>query len=424
MVSADEVGSSMAGPGIRYFEFAKALADRFEVVLLTPNQSDIKGDSFKIESFHQNQQSGTVGRYLKNKPIIISQNLGSKLLLKVRRSGARFIYDLYDPTIIEILEYAKGETEKKQKQLYGYSWATFSMHLAAADHLLCASDRQRDFYLGILSRQNIINSDLYKENPNLDDLISIVPFGLPDKPIIMTDKEAVENKYPAIKPNDKIVYWGGGVWNWFDALSVVKAIEMISKKRNDIKLVFAGMKHPNTKIKTMAMQQKVVDYCQKNQLENKFVFYNFGWTPYADRLDYLLRASIGISTHFDNLETRFSFRTRILDYLWADLPIVATRGDIFAKMIETHNLGKVVDYENVEEIAETIEELIDDDKKSVEIKKNIAKFKPNFSWSKCLDPVIDLIENDRYLAIRRSSPRFYLLVLNYLWAGFRKKYLN
>jgi hypothetical protein len=36
---------------------------------------------------------------------------------------------------------------------------------------------------------------------------------------------------------------------------------------------------------------------------------------------------IGVSAHPAHLETRFAFRTRMLDYLWAGLPIVSTEGE-------------------------------------------------------------------------------------------------
>ena len=49
--------------------------------------------------------------------------------------------------------------------------------------------------------------------------------------------------------------------------------------------------------------------------------------PYARRADYLLDADVGVSLHLDHIETAYSFRTRILDYLWAGLPILATSGD-------------------------------------------------------------------------------------------------
>ena len=36
---------------------------------------------------------------------------------------------------------------------------------------------------------------------------------------------------------------------------------------------------------------------------------------------------------------RFAFRTRVLDYLWAGLPIATTSGDVFGELIERERLG-------------------------------------------------------------------------------------
>ena len=69
-------------------------------------------------------------------------------------------------------------------------------------------------------------------------------------------------------------------------------------------------------------------------LTGTHVFFNEGWVDYDDRQNYLLEADIGVSTHLDHVETALSFRTRILDYLWASLPMVATRGDSLADLIE------------------------------------------------------------------------------------------
>ena len=56
----------------------------------------------------------------------------------------------------------------------------------------------------------------------------------------------------------------------------------------------------------------------------------------------------------DHLETRFSFRTRMLDYLWATLPIVCTRGDHFAELVEREGLGLTVPYGDPEALAAAI----------------------------------------------------------------------
>ena len=92
----------------------------------------------------------------------------------------------------------------------------------------------------------------------------------------------------------------------------------------------------------MAMAQEAMRLAQKLELDGRSVFFHQEWVPYEERENFLLDADIGVSTHFDHLETRFSFRTRILDYLWAELPIIATQGDSFAELIDRHHFGHVV----------------------------------------------------------------------------------
>jgi hypothetical protein len=64
--------------------------------------------------------------------------------------------------------------------------------------------------------------------------------------------------------------------------------------------------------------------------------------PYASRADFLLDADVAVSAHLDHLETRYSFRSRVLDYLWAKLPMVLTGGDVLADEVAKAGLGMAV----------------------------------------------------------------------------------
>ena len=75
---------------------------------------------------------------------------------------------------------------------------------------------------------------------------------------------------------------------------------------------------------------------------DRVVFFNDGWVPYEERGAWLLDADCAISTHRDHLETRFAFRTRLLDCFWAGLPVVCTAGDDLADRVERDGLGAAV----------------------------------------------------------------------------------
>ena len=124
-------------------------------------------------------------------------------------------------------------------------------------------------------------------------------------------------------------------------------------------------------------------------LTGSHVFFNEGWVPYDERADYLLDADLGVSTHFQHEETAFSFRTRILDYLWASLPIVATDGDTFGTLIRAHGLGRVVPAQDVDALAGALEEMLYDEAAAGEVRANVRAFAAGYLWSQVLRPLVE-----------------------------------
>ena len=399
--------------------FAKVFSKHFKTVLFTPNEPDISDKSFKIICYGGNITRAIRG-YIHSDSVIIAPALLPSAIKLIRKRGGRYIADLYDLNLIEVLEYTSDESGKRRETAFDLNYQTVIKELSAADHILCSNPRQKDFYLGLLSSLARINPKTYNLSSDYSDLISIAPFGLESE----DPKSSIQNIYhkifPVIKPTDKIVYWGGGIWNWFDPLSVIKAIEIISKKRGDVKLFFLGVKHPNPKIKEMEVANDAIAYAKKHELESKFVFFNYGWTDFAERINFLSQASIGVSTHFDNLETRYSMRTRILDYLWAGLPIISTEGDFFAELIKKDGLGIVVKPKDSKAIASAILSIIDDPSLTSQFKKNIAKIKPRFYWENILSPLIKRIKDDDFSSPSASNYDITRISFSYYWAKFKK----
>ena len=53
---------------------------------------------------------------------------------------------------------------------------------------------------------------------------------------------------PGIGPSDRLLLWGGGIWNWFDPLTVIRAVGRLAEGRSDVKLLFLGLKHPSSAV--------------------------------------------------------------------------------------------------------------------------------------------------------------------------------
>jgi len=425
LISNDTVGKKMAGPGMRYWELAKGLSriEGLEVVLFVPGSCDLATKGVTVRSYRPRKQSSVL-KQINGIDVIIAQSLTPLVLRGIKGRGIKYIADLYDPIPVEILEYFRDASGRTQKYAFRYAVVELLNQLHGADHILYATGAQKDLYLGMLTGDGILRPDQYYKDPSLKRYMTEAPFGLSRDALKGTDNRVVAGRLPAIKPSDKLVYWGGGIWNWFDPLTVIKAIEILSRKRSDIKLLFLGTRHPNPNIAMEAMCQKAVEYAKKKGLMDRYVFFNFGWTPFEERVNFLARADIGVSAHFDILETRFSFRTRVLDYLWAGIPIVTTRGDAMANLVEKHKLGAVIDYEDSRGMAAALEKMADDSSLRRKIKVNISKIKPLFCWDLICDRIAPIIKEDRFRSPRPYGMRRWRLLFLFYLNGFLKRYIS
>jgi hypothetical protein len=127
--------------------------------------------------------------------------------------------------------------------------------------------------------------------------------------------------------------------------------------------------------------------------------------PYEDRQNFLLESDIGVSTHLDHVETAFSFRTRILDYIWASLPVVCTQGDALAAVVEQHDLGRTVAPDDVDGLADVLVELLTDDRLTARYRANLARIVPEYEWSTVLEPLLAYCRAPRRAADQDSGSR-------------------
>jgi glycosyltransferase involved in cell wall biosynthesis len=263
----------------------------------------------------------------------------------------------------------------------------FNDQIIHGDHFLCANPRQKDLFMGALMSLNRINPECLDLDPTLDNLISVVPFGLTEAEKSGSQK-LLRQKYPQIQPDDVLLIWGGVMTNWFDPLTLIKAVYKTREENPGIKLFFLSTKHPNPLLPAFAMAREAQDLSHHLGLTDQSVFFNQEWVEYHKRGGYFGDADMGVSIHKTHFETYYSFRTRILDYLKYELPIICTEGDFFADLVQKENLGLVVASENVDDLAAAIVKLAQDKELRLRMRQNIQKIKPDFCWERVADPLV------------------------------------
>jgi glycosyltransferase involved in cell wall biosynthesis len=394
VVANDHVGAKMAGPGIRSLRFASELAADHEVTLVVPFATDISAEGFEIvqdDPWDGRRMHRRVAGY----DAVVAQKLPVSTMRELSRSETVAIYDLYAPLTIESIAWASlRPNSRRSAVIQRLNALTQEVTLACGDAFICASDKQRDLWLGALLALGRIDQSAYDADPSLRGLIDVVPFGIEPLPPVAT-QPVLKGVVPGIGPDDKVLLWGGGIWNWFDPLTVISAVHRLSQQHDNIRLCFLGLRHPNPGVPQMEMERRAVALAEELKLRDRVVFFNEGWVPYNERGSYFLEADLGVSAHFDDLETRFAYRTRLLDYFWAGLPTVTTRGDALADLIREDGLGRVVDVGNVEEWTREISELLTSDDERADIKQRLVAVRARLLWPRVVEPLRRLLVTTR-----------------------------
>ncbi|MCE5329355.1 glycosyltransferase [bacterium] len=384
IISDEIVAPEMAGPAIRVWNFAKILSKYMNVILAIPNESDFPQMEFEIVRY--TDDLSIVNLSARSDILLFGGAIFSKFK-SLKNINKYLILDIYDPYNLATLEEYKDKPIDEQIAMNKFLVEVLNEQLYYGDYFICASERQRDYWLGMLSALNRINPVTYYADATFRKMIDVVPFGLPEsKPVHA--KNVLKGVVKGIEENDFVVLWGGGIYNWFDTISLIKAMKIIWEKKKNIKLFFMGVKHPDPMVKELTLVNETVSMAKSLDVFENNVFFNFGWVKYDERQNYLTEADAGITIHPVHIETRFSFRTRALDYMWAGLPMISTEGDFFSDLIDEKTLGIVVKEKDPAGIANAIIKLAEDKDFYIKCVNNISEITKNYTWDKVCAPIL------------------------------------
>ena len=271
VLSNEPLGEVMAGPAIRATELARVLADRGHDVTL-----------------RETVDRPEVRRLAGEADVVLLQGWVLERVPALADSGARIVVDLYDPFGLELLMLIESEPVARREAAQANALRALHDQLRAGDFFLCASERQRDYWLGWLEALGRVNPRTHGADPDLRGLIDVVPFGVPSEPPCATRGPGPRATF-GIGADELMLLWGGGVYDWFDPVTVVRAVERVEGAH----LVFMAAGHPNSELPTARALGAA------REAAGPRVHFHDGWVEYDRRADWLLDADAGVSAHHD-----------------------------------------------------------------------------------------------------------------------------
>jgi len=395
IISHDKVGKLMAGPGIRYHYMAKTLAKNFDVTVgffgpeNVPEIDFVKNYAAKHIDVHNFQKD------FEPYDTVIAMWLSDAQIDYCNTRGKIVIFDIYAPAPVENLAIkvfsGRPITDSDEFQIMSQVH-DYQKFLAAGDAFLYSNQRQLDYWIGFAFGANLVSPRTYEKRDVLKQFIS-APFGIDTSVPLIKTKNHYRGIVEGIDEDDVVMVWSGGIYNWYDGITLVEAMKLVWEKNPKIKMLFPGTQHPTPSMSKWQETLDTIARAKELNLTGKNVFFFDTWIPYNDRLDFLLEANIGIYTHKPSIETEFSHRTRVVDsHIFAELPTIATEGDFFADLVERKELGVTVPAYDAVALAEAIVETSRPENLS-RFHANMAKIKPSFDWSQTLAPLVEYLES-------------------------------
>ncbi|MFW6255903.1 MAG: glycosyltransferase family 4 protein [Candidatus Sumerlaeota bacterium] len=377
----ETINETPAGPNIRAVALARELAKHFDTTLAIPNESDLFHDedfSVRLWSRH------SAGKWLPEYNLVISQGMQYSALtcLRLAHRGVVQVFDLYTPVLLE---------QQQARKLFGYHKAASlpylrrltNLILRHGNYFLCASQQQRDLWLGALYANGCLNDEA---EMTASDRIGVVPFGHNGEKLRHTS-QVLKGAHRGIGKDDHVLLWGGGLWDWFDPMTLLGAMAILREKRPDIKLFFMSTQRPEKQDVRPAMAQHAEKIARELGLMDRTVFFNGGWIPFEKRSNYLLESDLAVCTAPDSLENIFAFRTRLVDAIWARLPIIMTDGSALADFVRQHDLGFIVRPQDAVQLADRIERALEPEVQQ-RFRDNMNHCRDLLRWNVCAQELI------------------------------------
>jgi glycosyltransferase involved in cell wall biosynthesis len=399
VIAPDRLEGQVAGTGIRALELARVLAAVADVTLAGVGDPPREVAGIPCVGYHP-QAPAALEAALRASDVIVAGPQWPPLMRRLERSRARLVFDLYVPEAIETVGGFPGDRRAARALFTQLAIDRLLEALRSGSGFVCASERQRDLLLGALLGQRLIDPARHDADPSLRSLIDVVPFGLPEQPAVAA-ADGPRAAFPdRIGPEHEVVLWNGGLWPWLDAETAVRAAALLAKRRPSVRLVFMGAAR---QVPAQRAADGARSLASALGVLDRVVLFNAQWVPYERRADWLLPAACAVSAHGDHLETRFAFRTRLLDCFWARLPVVCTAGDDLADVVERGEGGRAVPTGDPAAMAAALEAVLDRGRASYG--PALERIAARYTWPVVARPLVRLVSEPHGAPARRRALR-------------------
>jgi glycosyltransferase involved in cell wall biosynthesis len=379
--------AAMAGVGIRFFEMARHLSRRHEITLGFPNDP---AELPPLAGVRLVQYQGANLADLARAAEVVVLHAHVSNLYFDQGVERPLVVDLYDPFAIENLNYFRELGDRP----YRHDRATLERQLRQGDLFLCSSPEQRLFYLGMLYAWGRLNPETYFADFTLTNLVREVPFGVYPSGTAggaPASRPLLRGVVPGIGAEDPIVFFGG-IYDWYDPMRLLAILPALMARFPDLRVVFSA--HPNADSTPQATYAEVLAVAREAGWLGRHVFF-VPWVEAESRFGLYRESTVAAVLHRPRFEAEISMRTRVLDFLGAGLPVVATAGGATSRLLEEERMGLVVPEGDDAALTAALAELLGSEQRRAGLAARGKEWAARHGWATVLAPLADFLEQPR-----------------------------
>lgn len=361
----------MAGLQIRVFEMARALARRgYDVTI---------GEHSDLPRIHE--IAGVRLISLKDADVasfdwfvahpVVYKEFGKNW------PESRVIVDGYEYPFASFFSQASFMAQRTGKQaLHSYTEIvdTCLESLTRSRAVIAANPPQKFGYLSLMCAMGLINP--IDASP---DVVIQLHAGAPPDPLPLEESLPIEWK---LRDKGPVVLWLAGSYPWFDEKVFLNSMPKILDAVPNAQFLFVGLDGrdggdtPRQHAGAISLYALIKS---NHRLADRCVFRP--WTTYADRGMAYAAADIAVATHKHGVETLYSTRTRVIDFIWARLPSVISTGDWLSDVLIQNGAAEGVRPGDESELTQAIISLLTTSEKRRTLAANLDRLaRGQLSW--------------------------------------------
>lgn len=314
--------------------------------------------------------------------VLVSYCMGdlSETVARLLRPDQQLILDCYVPIYVEVSA-RDSPNPLKEFQAFEGERRRWEYVLDRGDAFLCTGPAQYRFYQGVLSAVGRLNPVTYHE-----ELLHEVPFGVPLEPATARRAPMTEEAGADVRK----ILWFGGLYPWFDIREVFRAVAIVRRRGVPVVLFVVGARNPfNTHPDFAAAADRAEMEGRRDEYEDAISFVD--WVPYDERADWYADADVAVVATKGGPENELAWRTRMIDYIWAGLPVVTTGEDPVSALLLEEGAAVRCKEPTAEGLSEVLMQLLTDEHQLSGLAKRSRLLRERLSWDQVARPVARLV---------------------------------